>query len=189
MRDRQREFSLSLHPEKTRLIEFGRFAAQNCKRLSEFPARGFYRALKKDRPNGKDDHPGRFGRAGRLIRADHNRQRGRPVFRVGKSPSMPFIPLPEGQKPRISAVFRISRGIIFTSDEESGLALASPTLWLVGCADITASWPDRAHGGQCAQVPGPPLSPGPYTGGLTARISKVSSQGIAKANIYMRRGI
>jgi len=32
MRDRLREFSLSLHPEKTRLIEFGRFAAQNCKR-------------------------------------------------------------------------------------------------------------------------------------------------------------
>ncbi len=27
MRDRLREFSLSLHPEKTRLIEFGRFAA------------------------------------------------------------------------------------------------------------------------------------------------------------------
>ena len=32
MRNRLREFSLSLHPEKTRLIEFGRFAAQNCKR-------------------------------------------------------------------------------------------------------------------------------------------------------------
>ena len=32
MRDRLREFSLSLHSEKTRLIEFGRFAAQNCKR-------------------------------------------------------------------------------------------------------------------------------------------------------------
>src|SRR3954465_5775981 len=32
MRDRLREFSLSLHPAKTRLIEFGRFAAQNCKR-------------------------------------------------------------------------------------------------------------------------------------------------------------
>src|ERR1700680_4998931 len=32
IRDRLREFSLSLHPEKTRLIEFGRFAAQNCKR-------------------------------------------------------------------------------------------------------------------------------------------------------------
>ena len=32
MRDRLGEFSLSLHPEKTRLLEFGRFAAQNCKR-------------------------------------------------------------------------------------------------------------------------------------------------------------
>ena len=32
MRDRLREFSLSLHPAKTRLIEFGRFAAQNCMR-------------------------------------------------------------------------------------------------------------------------------------------------------------
>ena len=29
MRERLREFSLSLHPEKTRLIEFGRFAADN----------------------------------------------------------------------------------------------------------------------------------------------------------------
>jgi RNA-directed DNA polymerase len=27
MRDRLQEFSLSLHPEKTRLLEFGRFAA------------------------------------------------------------------------------------------------------------------------------------------------------------------
>ena len=32
MRIRPREFALSLHPEKTRLIEFGRFAAQNHKR-------------------------------------------------------------------------------------------------------------------------------------------------------------
>ena len=30
MRDRLREFSLSLHPDKTRLIEFGRFAAQSA---------------------------------------------------------------------------------------------------------------------------------------------------------------
>ena len=29
MRDRLEEFSLSLHPDKTRLIEFGRFAVQN----------------------------------------------------------------------------------------------------------------------------------------------------------------
>jgi group II intron reverse transcriptase/maturase len=32
MRQRLGEFSLSLHPDKTRLIEFGRFAAQNCKK-------------------------------------------------------------------------------------------------------------------------------------------------------------
>ena len=32
MRDRLKEFSLSLHPDKTRLMEFGRFAAQNCKK-------------------------------------------------------------------------------------------------------------------------------------------------------------
>ena len=32
MRERLGEFALSLHPEKTRLIEFGRFAAQNRKR-------------------------------------------------------------------------------------------------------------------------------------------------------------
>src|SRR5215471_8082491 len=32
VRDRLQEFSLSLHPDKTRLIEFGRFAAQNCER-------------------------------------------------------------------------------------------------------------------------------------------------------------
>src|ERR1700733_5821533 len=32
MHDRLREFSLSLHPDKTRLIEFGRFAAQNCRK-------------------------------------------------------------------------------------------------------------------------------------------------------------
>jgi RNA-directed DNA polymerase len=35
MRDRLREFSLSLHPEKTRLIEFGRFAAMNRKRRGD----------------------------------------------------------------------------------------------------------------------------------------------------------
>ena len=29
MRERLRKFALSLHPEKTRLIEFGRFAAAN----------------------------------------------------------------------------------------------------------------------------------------------------------------
>src|SRR5207237_4120652 len=32
MRERLREFALALHPEKTRLIEFGRFAAERRKR-------------------------------------------------------------------------------------------------------------------------------------------------------------
>ena len=32
MRERLQEFSLSLHPDKTRLIEFGRFAAQNARK-------------------------------------------------------------------------------------------------------------------------------------------------------------
>ena len=32
MRERLGKFALSLHPEKTRLIEFGRFAAERCKR-------------------------------------------------------------------------------------------------------------------------------------------------------------
>ena len=32
MRERLKEFALSLHPDKTRLIEFGRFAAANRKR-------------------------------------------------------------------------------------------------------------------------------------------------------------
>jgi group II intron reverse transcriptase/maturase len=35
MRDRLREFSLSLHPDKTRLIEFGRLAAQNCEKSGQ----------------------------------------------------------------------------------------------------------------------------------------------------------
>jgi RNA-directed DNA polymerase len=34
LRERLREFALALHPEKTRLIEFGRFAAENRKRRS-----------------------------------------------------------------------------------------------------------------------------------------------------------
>ena len=32
MREQLREFALSLHPDKTRLIEFGRFAAANRKK-------------------------------------------------------------------------------------------------------------------------------------------------------------
>jgi len=35
MRERLQEFSLSLHPEKTRLIEFGRHAAANRKQRGQ----------------------------------------------------------------------------------------------------------------------------------------------------------
>lgn len=35
LRERMRKFGLTLHPEKTRLIEFGRFAAQNRKRRGQ----------------------------------------------------------------------------------------------------------------------------------------------------------
>ena len=35
MRERLREFSLSLHEDKTRLIEFGRFAAQTRERRGQ----------------------------------------------------------------------------------------------------------------------------------------------------------
>jgi RNA-directed DNA polymerase len=54
MRDRLREFSLSLHPDKTRLIEFGRFAVQNreqrglCK-PETFKFRGFVLICGKSR--------------------------------------------------------------------------------------------------------------------------------------------
>jgi hypothetical protein len=57
MRDRLREFSLSLHPDKTRLIEFGRFAAQNCKRRGRskpdtFKFLGFVLICDTDRDRG-----------------------------------------------------------------------------------------------------------------------------------------
>jgi len=39
MRERLREFSLSLHPEKTRLIEFGRYAAERRARRGPLQTR------------------------------------------------------------------------------------------------------------------------------------------------------
>lgn len=41
LRERMREFGLELHPEKTRLIEFGRFAEANRKRRGEGPPETF----------------------------------------------------------------------------------------------------------------------------------------------------
>jgi len=53
MRERLREFALSLHPEKTRLIEFGRFAAESRKRLGlgkpeTFELHGLHLHLRED---------------------------------------------------------------------------------------------------------------------------------------------
>jgi hypothetical protein len=40
LRERFAKFGLTLHPEKTRLIEFGRFADQDRRRVSRFAANG-----------------------------------------------------------------------------------------------------------------------------------------------------
>jgi RNA-directed DNA polymerase len=56
MRERLREFALSLHPEKTRLIEFGRFAAKRRKRrgLGKASPSSAARLVREDsRSNGK----------------------------------------------------------------------------------------------------------------------------------------
>jgi hypothetical protein len=60
--------------------------------------------------------------------------------------------------------FNNPRGLKFGPDESLYVAEAG-----LGGSQSTA--------GQCAQVPGPPGGPGPYTGGPTARISKVSRDG------------
>jgi group II intron reverse transcriptase/maturase len=57
MRERLRKFGLELHPEKTRLIEFGRFAAENRKRRGEgkpetFNFLGFTHICGKTRKGG-----------------------------------------------------------------------------------------------------------------------------------------
>src|SRR6476646_8456055 len=36
----------------------------------------------------------------------------------------------------------------------------------------------RSTVGKCEQAPGPPAGPGPYTGGFTARISKIDANGV-----------
>lgn len=57
LRERMRKFGLELHPEKTRLIEFGRFAEDNRKRRGEgkpetFDFLGFTHICGKTRKNG-----------------------------------------------------------------------------------------------------------------------------------------
>ena len=58
LKDRLEKFGLELHPEKTRLIEFGRFAAENRKKRNQgkpdtFTFLGFTHICGKTRQNGK----------------------------------------------------------------------------------------------------------------------------------------
>ena len=58
LKERLLKFGLELHPEKTRLIEFGRFAAENRKKRKEgkpetFTFLGFTHICGKTRKNGK----------------------------------------------------------------------------------------------------------------------------------------
>jgi group II intron reverse transcriptase/maturase len=93
MRDRLREFSLSLHPEKTRLMKFGRFAAENCKRrggskpetfkflgfvlICDTTRRGSFRVRRKSRSD-------RMRAKLREIKEALRRRRHRPIPETGR---------------------------------------------------------------------------------------------------------
>jgi RNA-directed DNA polymerase len=93
MRERLREFSLSLHPDKTRLIEFGRFAAQNCEKRGRskpetFKFLGF--VLICDKTRRGDFRIRRKSRRDRMrttlaeIKEALRRRRHRPIPETGK---------------------------------------------------------------------------------------------------------
>jgi len=93
MRDRLREFSLSLHPDKTRLIEFGRFAAQNCKRRGRskpetFKFLGFVLICDKSRRGDfrirRKSRRDRMRTTLREIKEELRHRRHRPVPETGK---------------------------------------------------------------------------------------------------------
>ena len=93
MRDRLAEFSLSHHPDKTQLIEFGRFAAQNCKRrgrskpetfkflsfvfICDKSRRGDFRVRRKSRGD-------RMRATFREIKVELRRRINRPIPETGK---------------------------------------------------------------------------------------------------------
>jgi group II intron reverse transcriptase/maturase len=93
MRDRLAEFSLSLHPDKTRLIAFGRFAAQNCGKrgrskpetfkflgfvlICDQTRRGDFRVRRKSRGD-------RMRATLRAIKEALRRRINRPILETGK---------------------------------------------------------------------------------------------------------
>ena len=93
MRERLQEFSLSLHPDKTRLIEFGRFAAQNGEKRGRskpetFKFLGF--VLICDKTRRGDFRIRRKSRGDRMrttlatIKEALRRRRHRPIPETGK---------------------------------------------------------------------------------------------------------
>ena len=93
MRERLREFSLSLHPEKTRLIEFGRHAATNRARRGlgkpeTFKFLGFVLICGKSRRGGflvkRKTRRDRMRATLREIKEELQRRRHQPIPETGK---------------------------------------------------------------------------------------------------------
>jgi RNA-directed DNA polymerase len=93
MRERLREFSLSLHPEKTRLIEFGRHAATNRARRGlgkpeTFKFLGFVLICGKSRRGGflvkRKTRRDRMRATLRAIKEELQRRRHQPIPETGK---------------------------------------------------------------------------------------------------------
>ena len=93
MRERLREFSLSLHPEKTRLIEFGRHAATNRTRRGlgkpeTFKFLGFVFICGKSRSGGflvkRKSRRDRMRTKLREIKEELQRRRHQPIPETGK---------------------------------------------------------------------------------------------------------
>jgi hypothetical protein len=82
-----------------------------------------------------------------------------------------FAPMPSTAQPAIEPTpFTFAKGL----EGPRGLRFGPDGYLYVAEAGTGGSNDTK---GQCPQVPGPPGGPGPYTGGLTARISKISSSG------------
>jgi RNA-directed DNA polymerase len=93
MRERLAQFKLSLHPEKTRLIEFGRFAAQNRKRRGlgkpeTFNFLGFIFICGKSRKGSflikRKTRPDRMRAKLKAVAEELRRRMHRPVTGVGR---------------------------------------------------------------------------------------------------------
>lgn len=93
MRDRLREFSLTLHPDKTRLIEFGRFAAKDCKKRGRskpetFTFLGFVLICDKSRRGDflirRKSRRDRMRAKLRGIKEELRRRLHRPIVETGK---------------------------------------------------------------------------------------------------------